>query len=69
MANTSIVAIGNKKMNNLKTWLVAWVDLVVALVIIVTGARVRLDWDSRIRWYLHIKDEIVKIQENETIGI
>ena len=69
MANTSIVAIGNKKMNNHKTWLVAWVDLVVALVIIVTGARVRLDWDSRIRWHLHIKDEIVKIQENEIIGI
>ena len=69
MANTSIVAIGNKKMNNLKTWLVAWVDLVVALVIIVTGARVRLDWDSRVRWHLHIKEEIVKIKEDEVIGI
>jgi hypothetical protein len=56
-------------MNNLKTWLVAWIDLVVALVIIVTGARIRLDWDSRVRWHLHIKDEIVKLQKDEIIGI
>lgn len=70
MANTSIADIGNKKkMNNFKTWLVAWVDLVVALVIIVTAARVRLDWDSRVRWHLHIKDKLLNEQEDEVIGI
>ena len=70
MANTFIVAIGNKKkMNNFKTWLVAWVDLVVALVIIITAARVRLDWDSRVRWHLHIKDKLLNKQEDEVIGI
>jgi len=69
LVSISIAVIGNKKMNNLKTWLVAWIDLVVALVIIVTGARIRLDWDSRVRWHLHIKDKIVKIKEDEIIGI
>jgi len=69
LVSISIAVIGNKKMNNLKTWLVAWIDLVVALVIIVTGARIRLDWDSRVRWHLHIKDEIVKLQKDEIIGI
>ncbi len=52
-----------------KTWLVAWIDLVVALVIIVTGARIRLDWDSRIRWHLHIKTEILKMKEDDILGI
>jgi hypothetical protein len=56
-------------MNNFKTWLIAWVDLLVALVIIITAARVRLDWDSRIRWHLHIKQELLKNQEEEVIGI
>ena len=56
-------------MNNSKTWLVAWVDLVVALVIIITAARVRLDWDSRVRWHLHIKDKLLNEQEDEVIGI
>ncbi len=51
------------------TWLVAWIDLVVALVIIVTGARVRLDWASQIRWYFYIKNEILKIKEDDILGI
>ena len=50
-------------MNNSKTWLVAWVDLVVTLVIIITAARVRL------RWHLHIKDKLLNKQEDEVIGI
>jgi len=56
-------------MNNLKTWFIAWIDLLVALVIIITAARVRLDWDSRIRWHLYIKQELFKNQEEEVIGI
>ena len=56
-------------MNNSKTWLVAWLDLVVTLVIIITAARVRLDWDSRVRWHLHIKDKLLNKQEDEVIGI
>lgn len=70
MVSTFIAAIGNKKkMNNSKTWLIAWVDLVVTLVIIITAARVRLDWDSRVRWHLHIKDKLLNEQEDEVIGI
>ena len=56
-------------MNNSKTWLIAWVDLVVTLVILITAARVRLDGDSRARWHLHIKDKLLNEQEDEVIGI
>jgi len=54
-------------MTRLQIWCIAWIDLLVALVIIITGARICLDWHLRIR--LHIQAQLTQNQENEVIGI
>jgi hypothetical protein len=56
-------------MNSIKMWLIAWVDLSVALVIIMTGAHVRLNWHWRVREYLCIEDKPIQQQDEEIIGI
>ena len=56
-------------MNSIKVWLIAWVDLSVALVIIMTGTCVRLNWHWRVREYLCVKDKPIQQQEEEIIGI
>ena len=54
-------------MTRLQSWCISGIDLLVALVIIITGARICLDWHLRIR--LHIQAQLTQNQENEVIGI
>jgi hypothetical protein len=53
---------------NLQVWLVAWVDLAVALVVLLTAARIRPHWDSHVRWGFLYK-ELKKTSEDGHLGI
>ena len=68
MSNFSVLNGRKKLKTNLQVWLVAWVDLAVALVILLTAARIRPHWDSHVRWGFLYK-ELKKTSEDEHLGI